>query len=76
MGKRRIKAESEAFKQSGASKDDIRLNSYSLKTGTSYGERDTVCEIGFILDGQRITVILHKDDNGSWYVCEECTHFK
>lgn len=68
--------ESETFKISGASEEDIRLNSYSSSSSISNGKRRTVCEISFIVDEWRMTVILHKNSEDLWYVCEDCTHFK
>ena len=65
--------ESEEFKKLGITEDQIKFNSYSLKTdGNSHKHAEISFRISF---SRKITVVLHDEGNG-WYVCEKCTEFE
>ncbi len=68
---------SQAFAEAGIEAEELRFNSYSHRTGKGAGgERVYEAEYGFTIGFKKnFTVILHKE-NGTWYVCEDCTHFE
>ncbi len=62
--------ESDAFAHSGAPVNDITFN--SIETSVTSSQRTKT--YGFSVDGTSFYVVLH-EENGAWYVCDECTDF-
>ena len=68
---------SEDFKAQNADEGDIFFNSYSKSSyvnGTAEGYT-SVAELSFYVKGTHYVVVCHEYD-GTWQVCEKCTHFK
>lgn len=65
------------FKSSCASPERLFMNSYSRNTYYRDGVRETTVTMGFKSGFfTSYTVVCHADENGAWYVCDECTPTK
>ena len=66
---------SDAFAQLGAEEEDVLFNQYRSKRTTSPdGSYSHVTEFGFQVGMRSFVVVCHEED-GQWWVCEECTEF-
>lgn len=66
---------SDAFAQLGAEEEDVLFNQYRSKRTTSPdGSYSHVTEFGFQVGMRSFVVVCHEED-GQWWVCEECTKF-
>lgn len=68
---------SETFEEKGYSEDQIRLRSYRKTTymNSDDNKQDSV-EFGFRLLFREYSVVVHPDENGKPFACEECTDFE
>ena len=61
--------------QLGAEEEDVLFNQYRSKRTTSPdGSYSHVTEFGFQVGMRSFVVVCHEED-GQWWVCEECTEF-
>ena len=63
-----------AFDNLDVDESEIKFTGYekTIKPGSSHGDR---VELTFFVDGSSFTVVCHQENDGEWFVCDECTFF-